>query len=231
MRHGETRLGGSGGHALRRLLVSIQVGLALVLLVGAALLAESLWNLTRQPLGFEPQHLLTFSLNLPWGTKPEEARNFYRDVQQRIAALPGVAAAGQIDAPPMIDWHLRNSFDADWLPQIAGQPAINAENRNIGGDFLGAMRTPLLAGRAFTAQDAAAKLPPVLVNEALVREFMPNGNPLGHHLLINGAPHEIVGVLANIRGTSGTIAAQPGPEVYWPADANGSTHRYFLVRG
>ncbi|MGC2636298.1 MAG: ABC transporter permease [Acidobacteriaceae bacterium] len=231
LRRGEARLGGSGGHALRSLLVTIQVGLSLVLLVGAALLSKSLWNLTRQPLGFQPEHLLTFSLNLPWGTKPEEARNFYDDVQLRIAALPGVAAAGQINAPPMIDWHLRDSFDADWLPQIAGQLAINAEYRYIAGDFLGAMRTPLLAGRAFTAADQMSKLPPVLVNQALVREFMPKGTPLGHHLLINGAPHEIVGVLANIRGTSGAIAAEPGPEVYWPADANVPTHRYFLVRG
>jgi putative ABC transport system permease protein len=59
---------------------------------------------------------------------------------------------------------------------------------------------------------------------------MPNGNPVGHHLLINGEAHEIVGVIANVRGTSGPIAAEPGPEVYWPAHANGVTHLYFLVR-
>ncbi len=230
LRQSDGRVSGAGGNGLRSLLVGIQAGLSLVLLVGAALLAESLWNLVKQPLGFEPGHVLTFSLNLPWDTKPEQARNFYDDVEQRIEALPGVTAAGQINAPPTVDWHLRSSFDADWLPRIAGQPAINAENRTIAGNYLRAMGTALLAGRAFTAEDQMSKLPPVLVNEALVGEFMPKGNPVGHHLLIDGEAHEIVGVMGNVRGTSGSIAAEAGPEVYWPAHANGGTHFYFLVR-
>jgi predicted permease len=162
--------------------------------------------------------------------KPERVRNFYDDVQQRIGSLPGVLYAGQIDAPPMTDWHLRSNYDADWLPQISGQPAMNAETRNIAGDLPAALGTPLLAGRSFTPEDQVAALPPVLVNQALVREFLPKGNPVGHHLLINGQAHEIVGVLANIRGTAGSIATEPGPEVYWPANANGVTHRYFVLR-
>jgi putative ABC transport system permease protein len=230
LKQGETRLGGSSGNWLRSVLVGVQVGLSLVLLVGASLLAESLWNLVKQPLGFEPDHVLTFSLPVPWDTKAVQARNFYDDVQQRIDHLPGVMAAGQIDAPPTVDWHSRNNFDADWLPQIAGHPAINAENRSIAGNLLAAMGTPLLAGRAFTAEDQTSKLPPVLVNQALVREFMPHGNPIGHRLLTNGKAHEIVGVVADVRGTSGSIAAEPGPVVYWPANAYGDTRRYFLVR-
>ncbi|HEV2416420.1 MAG TPA: ABC transporter permease [Terriglobia bacterium] len=223
LKQGEARVGGSSGNRLRNMLVGVQVGLSLVLLVGASLLVESLWNLTKQPLGFEPEHLLTFSLVLPWNTKAQQARNFYEDVQQRIEHLPGVIASGQIDAPPTVDWHLRNNFDADWLPQIAGNPAINAENRSIAGNLLAAMGTPLLAGRAFTARDQVSKLPPVLVNQALVREFMPKGDPIGHHLLLNGQAHEIVGIVADVRGTSGSIRVEP-------ANAGGDTHRYFLVR-
>ena len=230
LKQGEARLGGSSGNWLRSVLVGVQVGLSLVLLVGASLLAESLWNLTKQPLGFEPEHLLTFRLVLPWNTRPEAVRNFYNDVQQRIENLPGVEAAGQISAPPMSDFHVRGSYDADWLPQVANQPAISAENRNIAGNVLVAMGTPLLAGRAFTAEDQVSTLPPVLVNEALVREFLPKGNPIGHHLLLDGQAHEIVGVVADVRGVSGAIAAEPGPVVYWPANANGGWHRYFLVR-
>ncbi len=230
LKQGETRMGGSSGSWLRSVLVGAQVGLSLVLLVGASLLAKSLWNLVKQPLGFEPEHLLTFSLVLPWNTKPVQVRNFYDDVQRRIEGLPGVTAAGQIDAPPTVDWHLRNNLDADWLPQIAGHPAVNAEYRNIAGNLLAAMGTPLLAGRSFTAEDQRSKLPPVLVNQALVREFMAKGNPIGHHLLSNGEAHEIVGVVADVRGTAGSLATAPGPVVYWPANANGGTHRYFLVR-
>jgi putative ABC transport system permease protein len=215
---------------LRSVLLGVQVGLSLVLLVGASLLAESLWNLMKQPLGFEPEHLLTVRVVLPWNTRPEAVRNFYNDVQQRIENLPGVEAAGQISSPPMTDFHVRGSFDADWLPQVANQPAISAENRNIAGNLLAAIGTPLLAGRAFAAEDQVSTLPPVLVNEALVRAFLPKGNPIGHHLLLDGQAHEIVGVVADVRGVSGAIAAEPGPAVYWPANANGGWHRYFLVR-
>src|SRR6202008_3972938 len=158
--------------------------------VGASLLADSLWNLLKQPLGFEPEHLLTFRLVLPGNTRPEVVRNFYNDVQQRVENLPGVEAAGQISSPPTGDFHVRGSYDADWLPQVANRAAISAENRNIAGNVLVAMGTPLLAGRAFAAEDQNSTLPPLLVNEAFVREFLPKGNPIGHHLLLNGQAHE-----------------------------------------
>jgi putative ABC transport system permease protein len=230
MKQGEARLGGAG-HTVRSALVSVQVGLSLILVIGASLLAESLWHLVKNPLGFAPEHVLTFSLRLPWDTKDPAIRSFFSDVQQRIEALPGVQAAGQMDALPTVDWHLRSNFDADWLPRIANKPAINAEDRNIGGNLLGAMETPLLAGRALTVQDSLEKNIPVLVNQELVREYLAGGNPLGRHLLVGGKPHEIVGVIANLRGTAGAIANPPGPEVYWPADGNGGVvGRYFVVR-
>jgi predicted permease len=234
MKRGEARLAGAG-HRLRIALIAVQVGLSLILLVAATLMAESLWHLVKNPLGFEPEHLLTFSIKLPWGTKDAAIRNFYANVQERLEALPGVTAVGQTDAPPATDFHLRSNFDADWLPRItsqpANQPAINAEDRNIGGNFLGAMGTPLLAGRALTAQDSLVKNIPVLVNQELVRQYLPGGNPLGRHLLVEGTPHEIVGEIANLRGTAGSIVSPPGPEVYWPADGNGGvTQRFFVVR-
>jgi putative ABC transport system permease protein len=229
MKQGEARMGGAG-HGLRSALVSVQVGLSLVLLVGASLLAESLWHLVNNPLGYQPDHRLTFSIVLPWDTKEPAVRNFYVHVQQRLEGLPGVTAVGQIDAPPTVDWHLRSNFDADWLPRIANQPAINAEDRNIAGHFLAATGVSLLAGRMFTEQDGRMQHLPVLVNQALVREYLPGGNPLGRHLIVDHEPHEIVGVLADMRGTAGSIAAPAGPEVYWPADRDGVVQRYFILR-
>ncbi len=229
MKQGEARMGGAG-HGLRSALVAVQVGLSLVLLVGASLLAESLWHLVNNPLGYQPAHRLTFSIVLPWDTKEPAVRNFYVHVQQRLEGLPGVAAVGQIDAPPTVDWHLRSNFDADWLPRIANQPQINAEDRNIAGNFLAATGVPLLAGRMFTEQDGRMQHLPVLVNQELVREYLPGGNPLGRHLIVDNEPHEIVGVLADMRGTAGSIAAAAGPEVYWPADRDGVVQRYFVLR-
>jgi predicted permease len=230
LKRGESRLGGVG-HRLRSTLVATQVGLSLILLVGAALMAESLWHLVYNPLGFAPEHLLTFSVKLPWNTKAAAVRNVYDGIQVRLEALPGVTAVGQIDGLPTTDWHNRSNFDADWLPRIANKPAINAEDRSIAGNFLGAMGVPLLAGRAFTPADLLATNVPVLVNQDMVREYLPGGNPLGRHLLVGGTPHEIVGVIANLRGTAGSVASPPGPEVYWPADSDdmGVTGRYFVV--
>jgi ABC-type antimicrobial peptide transport system permease subunit len=72
---------------------------------------------------------------------------------------------------------------------------------------------------------------PILVNEALVRQYLRGGNPVGKHLMVGSDPHEIVGVLADVRGTAGSIAQPVGPEVYWPADGDGGVvRRYFVVR-
>ena len=231
MKQGEARVGGSG-HKLRSALVSIQVGMSLMLLVGASLLAESLWHLMKNPLGYAPDHLLTFSVVLPWDTRPPEVRNFFGDVQRRLETLPGVTAVGQINALPTVDWHRRSNFDADWMARIANRPPINAEDRTIGGNFVGALGVPLLAGRAFIDHDSQVANAPVLVNEELVREYFPGGNPLGRHLMSEGAPHEIVGVIANLRGTAGSMASAPGPEVYWPADQPqvAASQRFFVVR-
>ena len=216
---------------MRSAFISMQVGLSLVLLVGASLLAESLWKLVKSPLGFAPDHLLTFEINLPWSDDQAAITGFFLSAQQRIESLPGVAAAGQIDALPTVDWHLRSSFDADWLPRVANHPAIGAEDRHIAGSYLTAMGTPVIAGRAFTPADNTAKVMPILVNQALARQYLPGGDPVGKHLIVGKESFPIVGVIADVRGTSGSIAKTPGPEVYWPADADqGVVQRFFVVR-
>ncbi|WP_263353904.1 ABC transporter permease [Acidicapsa acidisoli] len=231
LKRGETRFAGTSGSRVRNAFISVQVGLSLILLVGACLLAESLWNLMKSPLGFDPDHLLTFATSLPWDTKAASIRNFYTSVQQRIEALPGVTAVGQIDALPTTDWHLRSNFDADWIPRIANRPAINAEDRHIAGDYLRAVGTPLLAGRTFTDRDFNIKNTPVLVNQQLEREYLPGGDPIGKHLIVGTDSFEIVGVVGDVRGTTGSIAQAVGPEVYWPADdEQGVVQRSFVVR-
>lgn len=221
LKHNESRLTGtaSAGRA-QNTFISVQVGLSMMLTIGAALLAGSLWNLMKSPLGFHADHRLTFSINLPWNAKPSGIRNFYADVQQKIEALPGVTAVGQIDALPTTDWHLRSSFDADWLPRIVDHPQINAEDRHIAGNYLQAMGIPLLAGRTLSEQDALSTPLRVLVNQKLDQEYIPGANPIGRHLFIGNESLEIVGIVANVRGTAGSISRAVGPEVYFPADGD-----------
>jgi predicted permease len=231
LKRGESRLAGSAGNRVRSAFIAVQVGLSLVLLIGASLLAESLWKLMKSPLGFEPDHVLTFTVNLPWGSKQAWVLNFFGNVQQRIESLPGVTAVGQIDAPPTIDWHLRTNFDADWLPRTPNQPAINAEDRHIAGDYLRVMGTPLLAGRDFTQADTNTKPDRILINQQLAQQYLPGGNPVGRHLIVGKEALEIIGVIGNVRGTAGSIASGVGAEVYWLADNDeGVVHRYFVVR-
>jgi putative ABC transport system permease protein len=231
LKSGEARIAGAAGGAVRSAFIAIQVCLSLVLLVGASLLSESLWNLIKSPLGFAPDHLLTFEVSLPWSSNQAVIRNFFFSTQQKIEALPGVSAVGQIDALPTVDWHLRSNFDADWLPRVANHPRIGAEDRHIAGDYLAAMGTTLLSGRAFTLADQSAKPIPVIVNQQLARQYLPGGDPVGKHLFVGNEAFPIVGVIADVRGTAGSIAKPPGPEVYWPADADeGVIQRYFIVR-
>lgn len=231
LKQGERQVGGSTGAWARSAFISVQVGLSLVLLVGASLLAESLWNLVKRPFGFAPDHMLTFEVTLPWSTQQSAITGFFLGAQQRIEALPGVTAVGQIDALPTVDWHLRSNFDADWLPRAANHPAINAEDRHIAGNYLAAIGTPLIAGRAFTAQDQKLGSNAIIVNRELAREFLPGGNVVGRHLVMGKESFQIVGVIADVRGTAGSISKPPGPEVYWPADGDeGVVQRFFVVR-
>ena len=230
LKRGESRAGSSQGEGVRNVFIAGQVGISLVLLVGASLLTESLWKLMKSPLGFEPEHVLTFEIKLPWNGGAG-VDDFFREVQKRVEALPGASAVGQIDALPTADWHLRSNFDADWLPRVANHPAINAEDRHIAGNYLQAMGVSLLAGRGLTEEDAKAKVTPVLVNQQLALQYHPTGSVIGRHLSIADQSFEIVGVMANARGTAGSIAQSAGAEVYFPANGDqGVVQRFFVVR-
>jgi predicted permease len=224
---GEVKAASSGNRA-RSAFISIQVGLSLVLLAGACLLAESMWKLTRAPLGFTPQNILSFSIQLPWNGA-SGADSFFADVERRIEALPGVSAAGQISALPTANWHVRTSYDADWNPSTAHRDAVSAEVRVIGGDYARAMQIPIVVGRDLRFKETGA----VLVNEEFSRRYFAANRSgaalIGHRITnVDGQSAQIVGVLGNVRGTAGSLASAIEPEVYYSAE--GLTNRWFVVR-
>ena len=224
-------LAGAAGGRVRDAFIAVQVGLSMVLLVGATLLGQSLWNLMKLPLGFVPDHLLTFHIDLPWGAKPEAIRDFYANVQRKTEALPGVTAVGQISALPTEEWHRRISFDGDWLPQTAHHDSVVAEARSIAGDPMRAMGIPLLAGRPLTGSDKEAKSPPVLVNHAFAEQYGQGIELIGKHLVNDYGSMEIVGIIGDVRGTAGSIAQRTSPEMYFSADGQyPDMVRAFVVR-
>lgn len=225
------QLAGRAGERTRSAFISVQVAISLVLLVGAALLGESLWNLLKSPLGFLPEHLLTFRIVLPWNARPDPARDFYANVQQRLENLPGVIAVGQTSALPTEDWHSRGNFDADWLPRTEHHDAVNAEVRSISGNFLRALGTPLLAGRELVFADRLAKPLRVMVNHTFAEQYLSDGNIIGRQISDDTGSMEIVGIVADVRGDGGSIAGKVGPEVFFSADGPyPNTRRSFLVR-
>lgn len=218
---GRAATGSTSQNRLRRLLVIGEVSLALVLLIGATLMAESLMNLWRVPPGFDPKGVVAFDVNLPstrYG-KPEQSAAFYRALLERVRATPGVKEASGIFPLPMSDSRIRTTF------VIEGRPVTKSEEprtqfRAVGLDYFATMKIPLLAGREFTTHDDAHGRPVVIINEALAKKFFPGENPIGKRIrpdaASSGEPpmREIVAVVGNVKHRS--LAEAPDPESYMP---------------
>jgi putative ABC transport system permease protein len=223
-----SRLTGSSANRGRSYFIALQVGLSLVLLVSACLLTESLWKLTRTPLGFAPEHVLTFDLKLPWNSEPGSVDRFYGEVQRRLEALPGVTAVGT-GILPTSAINLRVSYDVDWKPRTEHKDAISAQSVVISGDYLRAMGVPLLAGRPVRRDELT-----VMVNKEFMRQYLADQNPMGKHILFPGPQggveaREIVGITGDTRGIGGSLARPVQPELYM--EANGyQVGRSFVVR-
>jgi putative ABC transport system permease protein len=87
LKYGDPRLGGPASGNVRDAFITLQVGLSLVLLIGASLLAQSFWKLIKSPFGFEPDQILTFQMDLPWSVNRFLVRGFYSEIQPRIESL------------------------------------------------------------------------------------------------------------------------------------------------
>ncbi|MCA1626509.1 MAG: ABC transporter permease, partial [Acidobacteria bacterium] len=203
-------------------LVIAEMALALVLLVGAGLLARSFLRLRGVETGIETANVLTVEINLPsarYGGEDWKAQrlNFYGPVLERIKALPGVVAAGAIDSLPL------SGDQRGWSFRKEGQTLTPAE-RPVAGfqvattDYFRAMGIQLWRGRAFTAADADGAPPVMIINESFARRFYPNEDPLGQRIIIRNQPQacEIVGVVNDVRHFGPHQAA--APEMYVPYD-------------
>ncbi len=201
---------GRGRRRLRSVLVVAEVALSVVLLVGAALLLQSLWALQRVELGFRPDHVLTARLSLPETgyAEPEKVVAFYRQVLERVRALPGVRAAGLLRllplGAPIGDWGL----DVDGFVE---SPGLNAKGDwQVASDgAVEALGERLVRGRAFTAADTADSEPVALVNETMARTYWPGRDALGGRIR-QGSNVErpwatVVGIVADVRHNGVTV--------------------------
>ena len=205
---------------MRGLLVAGQIALCITLLAAAGLLARSLWALTTAPIGFDPEKILTFRVQLPNNKYPtSEARiQAYDELRQRFNALPGVVEAANVSQLPTKIGNSNGLFIQD-APWAANQPVPFILTARVSDNFFHALSIPLKQGRAFTTADAPNAPPVIIINEAMANRYWPKGNALGARIHI-GPPNPdlpwitVVGIVGNVRNDATKLA--PEPIMYMP---------------
>ncbi len=219
---GRSSTEGRSRNRTRSLLVIMEVALSLVLLVGAGLMVRSFLRMMDTNPGFEASNVLTMEIALPRAkySEDQQRRSFFRQLSQRIEALPGVTAAGLVSQIPL------GFDDSDTYFSVEGRPKPEPGNRPladfriISADYFGAMRIPLRTGRTFTERDAPDAPPVAIISQAMARGVFPNEEPLGKRLYVGDGEQarEIVGVVGDIRHEpfSDDVTKQTEPTLYVP---------------
>lgn len=218
------RTGGAGSaagdHRFRSILVAAESALVLTLLVAAALSLSSLETLLEVDPGFATENRLALTLNLPHDRyrQPESLHAFLTAMEERLAALPGVRAAGAISHLPMGEgqWGGRLFIEGRALGSGAEAPQTDWELASPG--YFEAAGIPLLRGRPFEVTDEAGAANVTIVNETLAREYFPDGDVVGRR--INGNSPEgpwrtVVGVVADVKQQG--LAGRTRPYMYLPS--------------
>lgn len=203
---------------LRNALVIGEIAIAIVLLVGAGLMLNSLRSVLQVDPGFRTDHLLTMSVQLPSQNYPDDAhmQAFLRLVLQKENALPGVKEAAAVTAVPLSGNNSTSRFDLEGHPKASGGEEFEANSITVSPNYFRVMGIPLRFGRSFTAQDDAKSVHVVVVNQAFVDQVFPHQNPVGRRInfTYTSAPNlwEIVGVVGN--ENIGQLDAKPTPVIY-----------------
>jgi putative ABC transport system permease protein len=214
-------------HRLRRILVVTEFALALTLLAAAGLALHSFWNVTRADLGIRKDHVLTFFLPVQPErlSKAEEINPYYHQILESIRAVPGVENAAASTGTP-----LQGTFGGMYF-SVSGKPVADPSLRPsspfqmVTPGYFATYGIRVVKGRSFTDQDSASTVRVAMVNENLVRRYLPGVDPLtqfvGVDQLIPGVTRtgetiqwQIVGVFHNVR--SNGLRADDLPEIVVP---------------
>ena len=231
--------GGSEGLAkqkLRGALVTAQIGLALVLLIGAGLMMNSFLRIESNELGGDPKGLLTFDFRFPqsqlmkpvgqqyrgvglWDISPNVALTYDR-LFERLRGLPGVISAAGAARPPFAG-AMGMQFKIEGRPAPEPGPqgtGMNTAYMPVTPNYFATVRIPVLKGRDFSAADTASAPRVVIINKTMAQRWWANENPIGQRIIFDFVPdeqpREIIGVVGDVRMNQ--AQTQPGPVVYLP---------------
>ncbi|MFN7944004.1 MAG: ABC transporter permease [Blastocatellia bacterium] len=198
---GQTAAGFS--QQLRGLLVVAQIALTLMLLVGAGLLGRSFLKLMQTDPGFHAESPVVMTLSLPTTIdqqQEQQLQQFHHQLLERLQRLPGVIAAGGINALPLTGRGANGTFQKDGNPATTG----TAEYRLASGGYFTAMGIPLLRGRLFDERDRGNAPDACVISESLARTYWPNEDPIGRTIQFGNMDGDkdllhIVGVVGDVR--------------------------------
>jgi predicted permease len=210
--------GNSARASLRKVLLALEVGLTVILLIGAGLLTKSYERLRSVDMGCLTQDVLTMHLGLPDAryATPALRANFYDTLLDRIRALPGVDAAGFVTAVPGQDRARDSSFNIVEHPALPQGVGLDALIRWADPKYFNAIGIPILHGRTFDPGKRLDKANEVVISQSFASQFFPGEDPLDKHLRMRGQNAVIVGIVGDTRNA---IGEAPRPVQYYPLDA------------
>jgi predicted permease len=210
----------------RSTLVTVEVALSLVLLIGAGLMIRSLWNLQAADPGFDERNVLTMNVQVPKHefSSPAQETAFFTAALDRIRAIPGVEAASAIDDLPL-GGGSNQPIAAEGHPVVpmADQPEVSV--RVVTPSYFRTMHIPVIEGRDIEASDTAGSTAVVVISKSMAKQFWPDGRAVGRHLKLSFFPDRdriVVGVVGDVKqnGLDNTTGIST---LYWPlAQGSGS---------
>jgi len=220
LKQGLGRTASDSGGRTRNVLVVSEVALSLMLLIGAGLMIRSLWILQNTNPGFDPDHVVTMVVSIPQNKFPEPGQevSYFNRVLDGVRVLPGVQAAGLIDAIPLSDDGSHQPISIEGRPVVAMADQPEVDVRLISPGYLSAMHISLLRGRDVDDSDVPGRPGAVLISQSMAKLFWPNEDPVGKHLTMYFFPdmaRVVVGVVADVK-LQALNETRPAPTLYLP---------------
>lgn len=219
---------------LRKVLLSTEIALTVVLLIAAGLLLKSFVKLRTTELGIKEDHVLTIGYGLPKNQyrKPEQNISFHETLLERVRRVPGVQAAGLTYIPPGAGWGGDQVFIIPERPNYESGKQPDALSRLADPDYFNVLRIPLIAGRFFNAHDRLDQANKVIISQELAKRYYPGENPLGRSIVIGTditnkkETYEIVGIVGD---TLWRVGESVKATTYFPVLAGSEERRVTLV--
>jgi len=206
-----------GRDVFRKVLVTVEVALSVILLVGAGLLVSSFVRLAAVDPGYDPENILSVSLQMPQTryAGADAYRNFFDESIAALELIPGVEGVTLASVPPTRETNVRIGMAFSDNPERPDVPPTIFGIRVVETSYFETMRMGLVAGRFFTRDDRAGGLPVAVVNESAAQAIFPDEEPVGRSFpFMGGQELEIIGIVADVR-TAG-VDPTSSAEVFLP---------------